>query len=811
MLAFGVTSAAMCIATDAFERHWRWAADAALLAFGPLLAIGNTIAQTVGFNPIELVDDPGQKYRLLILFLLYFLPFVPGAFFLGLAFLHGRDMFGRVYFADLAGSGLCGMLVLLALYVVPAERVLLVPLALWIVSAMIWFGDGRSRSRLVLAILLGASAVTLCLTRPQIDVNEYKGVSYARKFPDAERVYASHGPFGEVEVYASSYFHFAAGLSDNAALNLEHMPENAYLGLYVDSDGPLGVIKTIPPELEAYFLFLPTYLPYVIRPDADVFVVQLGGGISTRVALASGARRVTVAEDNPQLLRALRDAPEVTALTGAPLSDPRVSVVPFSGRLFLQGTPRRFDVIDLSLADATGLSAPGGFSVVETYNYTVEAIRSYMGALAPGGVLAVTVWNKQDLPKAVPKLFATMAAAAWEREGAAIADRFAVLHTYLSTATVLYKDGGFEPDELTRLVRHVDDMSFTLLYRPGQPFDVSNGPAVLRGFRATHFPEPGTEEEPLPETAGVARAQPAAPDAAAQVDLSWDSLYRVLLDHLMQGRFAAVGDGYLFDTRPLTDDRPYFAGFVKPLDVPHFLEDMGEVKDEWGYLLLWVTLGIATGLGALILLLPVVTGWRTIFGPQRGKLGLLVYFLCLGFGYIAVEVGMIGKFLVALGSPTVSASVLITGMLLFSGLGALMSGRLLAHCRRVMPAVFVAIAALLVLAALFYGDALQEIGQWPDYPLRVLACLGLLAPAAFLMGLPFPTAMAMLAQLGKERFFIWAWGINGTFSVIGAVAVPLLSVMFGQSVPVLAAAGLYLVAGLAFGAVLTPRPAGTGA
>jgi hypothetical protein len=61
-----------------------------LLAFGPLLAAANGLAQMVPFNPIFLVSDPQQKLRLLANFLLYFSPFLPGAVFLGLAFLRGR-------------------------------------------------------------------------------------------------------------------------------------------------------------------------------------------------------------------------------------------------------------------------------------------------------------------------------------------------------------------------------------------------------------------------------------------------------------------------------------------------------------------------------------------------------------------------------------------------------------------------------------------------------------------------------------------------------------------------------------------------
>ena len=795
MLAFGVSSAIMCIRTEFFQKHWRLISDISLFLFGPLLVICSSVAQTVGFNPIELVDDPWQKYKLASLFLLYFVPFLPGAMFLGLAFLYGKDSFGQVYFADLLGSGLCSMLFLMGLYVVPPEQILLIPLTLWAGAAFVWFAAARSKIGVIATAIGALAAAWICFSVPQITVNEFKGVSYARKFPDTKQIYAGYGAFGYVEAYTSSYFHFAAGLSDNAALNLEKMPKDAFIGLYVDSEGPIGVMKKLPESQHAYFEFLPIYLPYVIKPKPSVFVVQNGGGISTQVALTAGAPKVTVAEGNPQLIKALRDVPVITELTGKPLDDPRISLIPFDGRLFIKATDKKFDVIDLSLADATGLSAPGGFSVVESYNYTTETFSAYMDALEPGGVLAVTVWNKQDLPKAVPKLFTTMTKAAWQRDGPKTADNFFVVHTYLSTITILYKKGGFSKADLKKLRLHVDDMSFVTLYKPGQKIDPTIGQPVFDGFRATHFPD--------------YRKPPPSPDAKKGPAFSWDNLYKVMLDHLMHGRFDEVAHNYVFDTRALTNDRPYFTGFVKTSDVPHFLQNMGAVKDEWGYLLLWMTLGVATLLGMTILLLPVATGWRTIFGPQQGKAGLLLYFLCLGAGYIIVEVGLIGKFLVALGSPTVSASVLITGMLMFSGIGALFSHKVLDRSREIMPRIFIAIAILLALGAFFYDFALAEIGQWSAYPLRIAACLALLAPAAFLMGFPFPVAMAELSRLDKERFFIWAWGINGTFSVIGAVAVPLMAVMFGLSAPILAAAVLYLIAMTAFKAVLAPPPAAT--
>ena len=312
-------------------------------------------------------------------------------------------------------------------------------------------------------------------------VNDYKGVSYARKFPDAKRVYESASPFGYLEAYSSSYLHFAPGLSDNAGFSLPTMPANAYLGLYIDSDGPIGVMRDLTDKETAYFRFLPMVYPYLIKKHPKTFITQFGGGISTEVALHSGAKDVTVAEGNRAVLEAFH-GDVFRKFTGDILS--KVKVIDYEGRHFLAHTDERFDVIDLSLADSVGLSNPGGFAIVEKFPYTKEAMETYMRALAPGGVLSVTLWNKEEPPKSVLKLYATMAAAARDVDPKTIADSFFVASSYLSTATVLYKSGGFTPEEIDILRKHTRDMSFDEIYSPGFPFDPSQTNATLDGYVA---------------------------------------------------------------------------------------------------------------------------------------------------------------------------------------------------------------------------------------------------------------------------------------------------------------------------------------
>ena len=794
MLGFGVMSAAMCVSAPAFRKYWRPLIAGALVTFGPLMLVANAAAQSLGFNPIELVADPQQKFRLFGLFLVYFIPFLPGALFLGLVFMRGQAVFGKVYFADLTGSGLCGLVFLAGLYVVPPDWILLIPFGLWAVAVAVWFGATRAWVPLIVAALLGMGALGIAAGTTRIAVNPFKGVSYARKFPDSQRIHRDYSPFGLLEAYSSSYLHFAPGLSDNASVNLEAMPKNAYLALYIDSDGPIGAMKKIPAAQQAYFEFLPMYAPHVVKKRPDVFVVQLGGGISANLALAAGAERVTVAESNPALLKALTGAGAITALTGNPLNSDRVRIVRHDGRLHLAGVRGRYDIVDLSLADSTGLSHAGGFAIVEKYNYTAETFRDYMRALKPDGILAVTLWNKEDLPKSVPKLFATIVSAARDLDGDAARNRLFIFHTYLSTVTVLYKRNGFERRELAALRQWSEDMSWELLHAPGERldpgrFDAEGAAHIWRSFRASHFPVAGAGAGP-----GRAADRPAP---------TWQNLYRLMLDRMLAGRFDTVQRNYVFDTRPLTDNRPYFAAYIKAPDIPHFLDQLEAVADEWGYLLLWATLIVAAIFGVGLMAIPVIAGWRTIFSRQPGKIGIFVYFFCLGAGYIAIEVGLIGKFLVALSNPTISATVLITSMLFFSGLGSLVSARIVDDCRRIMPRIFLAIGIAVAAGAFLFDPVLGAIGQWP-YGLRIATCILLIAPAAFLMGFPFPTGMTMLSRLGKERFFLWAWGINGTFSVVGAVAVPIVNVLFGQQTLLLGAAALYLVALPAFFSLLKP-------
>jgi len=120
---------------------------------------------------------------------------------------------------------------------------------------------------------------------------------------------------------------------------------------------------------------------------------------------------------------------------------------------------------------------------------------------------------------------------------------------------------------------------------------------VLEDYRNQIFTQegdtPAAEAEPPPgsdEPGRVATDNPAAEEGPV---LPATALARAAWHTLINGGFEDLASLYVFDVRPLTNDRPYFAAYVKPGDLPKILDRLDLFQDEWGYLLLWATLCIA--------------------------------------------------------------------------------------------------------------------------------------------------------------------------------------------------------------------------
>jgi hypothetical protein len=185
----------------------------------------------------------------------------------------------------------------------------------------------------------------------------------------------------------------------------------------------------------------------------------------------------------------------------------------------------------------------------------------------------------------------------------------------------------------------------------------------------------------------------------------------------------------------------------------------------------------------------------------RGRASLFLYFALLGLGFMVLEVSSIQRLILFLAEPVYATSVVLAAFLVFAGLGSLMAQRLTTawdptRLGRLSTSwlPFLAIALLGPLTDLG-GRALWEFFAAGPLAARMALALGLLAPLAFCMGMPFPLGLQQVADTRRD-WIPWCWGVNGFLSVIGAAAAPLFALAIGFRGVSLLAGGFYLLAGL---------------
>ncbi len=381
----------------------------------------------------------------------------------------------------------------------------------------------------------------------------------------------------------------------------------------------------------------------------------------------------------------------------------------------------------------------------------------------------------------MPKLLTTIVEALQGQNVSNPGRRIFLFDLLLSTATVIVKNSDFSDGEVDRLRQFARKMSFNVSYYPGMPERDKDFPAMLRQYIGQYRPVPVGEAEA---------------EGPAGINLIPSDLYHFTLEWLLSGRKKELHEGYVFDIRPATDSRPYYTAYLKPGTIGMFLDQIGEVSEEWGYLLLLGTLLVSIVFGIVIVLIPLFGRWSDLFKGRRGTAGIIVYFACLGMGYMLVEIFLIQRLVFFLGDPIFSVSVVITSMLILSALGSLFAQRFSSNRTKIVRIAVAGIAASL----LFYIFGLSPlIGAFIGLPLaaKFLLAVVFIAPAAFFMGMPFPTGLSAL-ESNRSRLIPWALGMNGALSVTGAVVAKLVSISSGFPAVLGLAIVLYLLVGLIY-------------
>ncbi len=493
----------------------------------------------------------------------------------------------------------------------------------------------------------------------------------------------------------------------------------------------------------------------VVGEQADVLIIGAAGGNEVLAALRFDAAQIDAVELNPVTHRMVTET--FADYAGNIAALPNVDYIQGDGRTFVARSNDTYDVVWFPAPDsysAQNAATAGAFVLSESYLYTQEMMIDALDHLNDDGILAAQFGEVDfDLKPNRTARYLSTARAALESSGVDDARSHIALLTVPNdlgasrVSTILVKKTPFTPDELARL-----------------------------GERAGVVPEARVEYVP---------GEQGRPGVATDViTLGDDELDDFLATHE-------------YDLAAITDDGPFFWSFARLGDV---VTDFGQplrsvdLEDSAGERVIILLLVVSVLFAALFLLAPFLTvrdTWKAL--PHKGRSG--IYFGALGLGFILFEIALIQRLVLFLGYPTYSLTVTLASLLIFTGIGALLSERLPVDPRMVvrgLAGAVVGLTGLYLFVLPVVIDGLLDTALM----VRVIATFVLLAPLGLCLGTFMPQGLRAVSAISPhgETYVAWGWAVNGFASVTGSVLTTLLAMVFGFRVVFVVAMVIYLVA-----------------
>jgi len=712
-----------------------------LIALSLAMPLVLAVSFFVPFDQYRLLWQNSQLAYLALLACVFAAPFFVYGTMMPLLFKARPLLADRVYAADLCGAAAGALVALFLADNLSPERVIV------IMSAFPWVtaGLGPRRNRLVALglcfFLLAAYGVT-AFDRFSLAMSPYKGLPQALSEEGSSLKETIHTSDSRLDLFESPRMRFAPGLS--LAYD-KPVPK----GLGVAIDGNVAGVMLDEGSLGSYdfFLHMPSTLPYLLSKPGRVVVIGNKGGVDALMPYYFGARQVVWTEKDRSVERLIH--------TRYGTKGPYGETFRYEdARSFIRGVR----ATDLIVVSRTAFSPSGAFGLQEDYDTTVEALRTYLSALASDGLLYIQLFILP--PPRYELRTANNLAHALAATGVKRLEPHLVIFRSWDTMNFLVKKSGFTDVDRAVIDRFLKTMEFA------QVFPRVHGPSSITGF-------------------------------------DYGEIFQKVLN---EGTRPAFEESYPFDIRATSDDRPFFHYFLK-------LGRVGEAYrlagNKWSYFV-YEGMALPFLVGLLIILgLLLFAGAFFCSSVRRRAPGELsrrsgrplrqtarfAFFAVIGAGFMFVEAFFIHSLILPFGSPVRSFAFTIVALLFGSGAGSLASGRL----RQKHLAVTMVSAPVLLFLC---GVLLPLLRESPF--LIVFAVLSGLSLGTF-----FPSGIRFLC--GSDRMAIpLAYAANGTTSIIAPPLASVAAAGLGLTALIMVSAAIYLAASLALAPIVWANRRGQG-
>lgn len=476
---------------------------------------------------------------------------------------------------------------------------------------------------------------------------------------------------------------------------------------------------------------------FLNKPDSDVLVIGAGGGPDVMLALKMGARSVTAVELNPVICKYVLG--KYSAYIGDLYKRPNVKLYNAEGRNFLEQNKDYFDVIILSGVDTYSALSTGAYSLSENYLYTVEALEAMLERLKPNGMIVFTRHLFSPPRETLRLLVIAVEAMANKRISDAQAHLFIVSGKYIGDhpgATLFIKKSIFTQTEANLFEEFFTKEGFDIIFHPHR--EINN--EFSRYFRESYW----------------------------------------------------FKSEYIYNVSPSTDDKPFFFQYYKWSNLRRFNPGKGlpGFTVPLAHITLFLSIVFVTILSVVFILVPLKKKSPLGSLTGRGKWWLLAYFASVGTAYMAIEIVLMQKFMVFLGFPLRSMTIVLFSLLISSGVGSLVSKKVQLP---LIQLIFFSIAMIAVFTAiemLLFNELLPLFLSKGEKTRMFIATIAVF-PLGFFMGFPFPTGLRIASET-HPALVPWCWAINVCFSVISSLATIIFSMEKGFNSAMLTAVIVYI-------------------
>jgi hypothetical protein len=695
--------AAERVATE-FAHHAAWFAIAgvgAMIAFlcVPLVVPANYVLVALGITTVAFVR-PFTDSGVCITLLLTRLPYRGG----------------WLYAADLAGAALgCIGVILLLLVADPVSATLGIGACAAGAGWLVLRGGTDLRTlRFSGAVALTLAGATVMHAGLAVSGGSHLGVFWAKGTEQFGTLFERWNTYSRIRVVA-------IGESDPFGWGFVRPPQTKIDQHILDIDaGANTVITKNDGDLSkvAYLKDDVINAAYLMQPMNDVAVVGVGGGRDILSGLVFGAKNIRGIEINPAIFEVLTD--KFADFSGHLDRHPGVSLVNAEARSYINHSPERYDLVQISLIDTWAATAAGGLTLTENRLYTIEAWDDFYNALKPGGMLSVSRWFDQKSHRVEFYRLVAIAASALQRKGVPASElaNHVVAVNVDNIITVVTRPDGFTPARWQEARARIQAQGFKVLLGP---------------------------------------------------DVAYDDI----TSKLMSGKAdAAYFDSLMENITPSTDDNPFFF-FTERFG--HLLSRPSATLSNNNAAISMTLLLIVVAFCACLyyIVTPFVRLARRMPLPELAP--PVAYFCAIGMGFMLIEISQMQRLMVFLGHPVYGLTVVLFTILLFSGIGSITVG-----ARYPGPAALGARAAALLATLAVAGlltPWLTSSARSAATDMRILLSVLLLAPPAFCMGMMFPLGLSVWRR--HTALLPFFWSANGITSMFASVLGMALSIGFG--------------------------------